>query len=310
MGTGGGARHGGGVSLEKFAEAKKSTYDKKAALAVSREEELRKRSKYKKLKSRLAAEGVQLAAAPQFTDNVAALEAELVSPEFREAQEARQRPQKRKRQGGAEAVAGAAPREEDDGRGQGAHASSSSPPFLPSQRFQGSRPGYKFQKGPQGIGYYVDTVQQQRGTQQVQTKKERHAAQAVASGQRQEEEQQQQQGGSARAAARDASAAASAPAVPGSVPHGRQPAGAGARTHAPTQLERLASKVQGDKQAARAAREAAAAERAARDARVRESQRHRSGDRHKMLMRTPKGQPLMKFRMDKILSVLERERQG
>ncbi len=32
--------------------------------------------------------------------------------------------------------------------------------FLPSPTFQGSRPGYVFKRGPYGVGYYLDPLQQ------------------------------------------------------------------------------------------------------------------------------------------------------
>lgn len=34
-------------------------------------------------------------------------------------------------------------------------------PFLPSATFQGGQPGYVFQRGPQGVGYYLDPAQGQ-----------------------------------------------------------------------------------------------------------------------------------------------------
>ena len=31
-------------------------------------------------------------------------------------------------------------------------------PFIKATSFEGKKDGYKFQKGPNGLGYYVDTV--------------------------------------------------------------------------------------------------------------------------------------------------------
>lgn len=48
---------GKGLSLERFAEAKVSKYNKKRVFEKEQEEKLRRRSKYKKLKSRLETDG-------------------------------------------------------------------------------------------------------------------------------------------------------------------------------------------------------------------------------------------------------------
>eukprot|EP00955_Chlamydomonas_euryale_P111889 366097-Chlamydomonas_euryale.AAC.2 len=196
------------------------------------------------------------------------------------------------------------------------------PSFLASQCFQGSRPGYKFQRGPRGIGYYVDEQQQrQEARQRKRAAGEKLPAAkgallgAESLGQdpqrppaaddtQPNHETSARQRGAASASTSDSPAGHAREEGQGSRP-GKRP-----KQQKVPQLERLAAKVQREKAAAAAAHEAAAAERAAREARIRESQKHRSQDRHKMFMRTPKGQPLMKFRIDKILGTLERERQG
>jgi hypothetical protein len=59
---------GHGLSLEKFADAKISKYDKKKVLAKRGEEKLRRHAQYKKLKSKLKSAGRLLS--PTFlTDN-------------------------------------------------------------------------------------------------------------------------------------------------------------------------------------------------------------------------------------------------
>ena len=30
------------------------------------------------------------------------------------------------------------------------------PTYIPAPKFEGSKPGYYFKKGPQGLGYYID----------------------------------------------------------------------------------------------------------------------------------------------------------
>eukprot|EP00955_Chlamydomonas_euryale_P111893 366097-Chlamydomonas_euryale.AAC.6 len=66
--NGGGARSG--LSLERFAGAKTSTYDRKAVLQAQREEKIRRHAKYKKLKARLVEQGVLGAEKqPDFQDN-------------------------------------------------------------------------------------------------------------------------------------------------------------------------------------------------------------------------------------------------
>lgn len=47
---------GAGLSLERFAQAKVSSYDKRAVLEREAQEKLRQRSKFKKLKRRLETE--------------------------------------------------------------------------------------------------------------------------------------------------------------------------------------------------------------------------------------------------------------
>ena len=59
----------GGLSLEKFSNAKKSTYDKRQALERQKEEKLRQRSKYKKLKSKLEAAGKLTVGGFEVVDN-------------------------------------------------------------------------------------------------------------------------------------------------------------------------------------------------------------------------------------------------
>jgi hypothetical protein len=73
----------------------------------------------------------------------------------------------------------------------------------------------------------------------------------------------------------------------------------------PTQIQRLAAKVEQEKEKARAAREEVARQRAEKQATFEAAQRERQRARHNHLMKTPKGQPLMKFRMQDILDVLE-----
>ena len=60
---------GGGLSLERFAEAKKSTYNKRQALEKIQEEKLKRKCKLKKLKHRLESEGKLTVGGFEIVDN-------------------------------------------------------------------------------------------------------------------------------------------------------------------------------------------------------------------------------------------------
>lgn len=48
--------------------------------------------------------------------------------------------------------------EQQQQQGQTSSSQDPAPSFIPAQSFQGSKPGYAFQTGPQGLGYYVDAA--------------------------------------------------------------------------------------------------------------------------------------------------------
>ena len=73
----------------------------------------------------------------------------------------------------------------------------------------------------------------------------------------------------------------------------------------PSQIQRLAAKVEQEKDAANAAREQVIRQRAEKQAKFEASQRERQRLRQNHLRKTSKGQPIMKYRMEEILSVLE-----
>lgn len=72
-------------------------------------------------------------------------------------------------------------------------ASVSGPAFFPAPKFAGAKPGYVFKKGPRGLGYYLDPVQQQRGQQLTPHKQKPRSAVQTTLQEMQKQQWQEQQ---------------------------------------------------------------------------------------------------------------------
>lgn len=84
-----------------------------------------------------------------------------------------------------------------------------------------------------------------------------------------------------------------------------KPVGKPQKHTGPSQIQRLAAKVEEEKEKARLAREEVLRQRAEKQATFEASLRERQRARQNHLRKTSRGQPLMKYRMQEILEVLE-----
>uniref|UniRef100_A0A7S0WRI4 rRNA-processing protein FYV7 n=1 Tax=Chlamydomonas leiostraca TaxID=1034604 RepID=A0A7S0WRI4_9CHLO len=291
-------KHQGGLSLERFARAKSSGYDKRTVLEKAHKKKLNKIGKYKRLLHRMETQGK---AAHDRTldvkDNVEALEQELFGTgdkRPREQQGSAQQPGKKAKQQHTQGMKSHAvkpvPKQqaahdsddeelqgsEDAGPSSDDQGAGSEEPGSAGDEEEEQQAWQKRSQGHAGPSGLAQKHQQQSGKQQQQQQDRKQA------------QQQQEEGDKDKAHA-----------APGSK-HG----GGEEQPRHLSRGQRLAQEAAARKAEKQAAREEAAKRRAEHEAKVAAAQKLRQAEKRQFFKRTRTGQPLMRYRMEKILNQL------
>ncbi|GAX81781.1 hypothetical protein CEUSTIGMA_g9209.t1 [Chlamydomonas eustigma] len=288
---------GQGLTLEKFADAKLSKYDKKNVLAKKVEEKLRRQAQYKKLRSKIESAGGLLSPI-LLADNVAQVEEDVISPQFRAnisgTNNKKSKTLKRLRDEEAQWL-GVSLDKESEPAGQQEPSAFGSKFMKSSNKLAGSlesrndealnqesaAEGPSKVDGPQPSSRITGANGCAYDPNGMSTQGREHL--------------KHQFHGSANSGNAD-------------FREGTGKWNKGAHKQRPlTQLEKLSAQVQAEKEQKRDAFQQAQRLREEKRMKIIAAKRARYEEKHRVLMRTASGQPLMKFRLKKILDVLEKD---
>jgi len=259
----------------------KPAWDKRAAIEKSRTKHLNQLSKLKKLRARLEAQG--RAKPLEIKDNVEALERELLGSNSQAPQQQQQQQQQQQPQLGSHRQGGGLP--STSGRHEPSADNAIQQERQPhKKRKQAARPHEQLKSQHQTEEGHPVECSHHDGPHN-----HHHH-------QQQQQQQQQQQHGSNN---QDQG---------GAFPH----TGNARRRQRPpgkqmSKTQRLAMENEARKAEAQKAKQEAERARAEHQAKVEQSKKLRGKEKQKFFKKTKKGQPVMKYRMDKVLAALQKE---